>query len=90
MTSPWGHCLLFDLGGALTPRLAAIKVKESRHPIDNKGSLSKKNPVTSAGVERMGKSPGWKELGESPGYRELEESRKERRTEIGVERKERQ
>ncbi|GFW12931.1 hypothetical protein TNCV_3328641 [Trichonephila clavipes] len=53
-TWPWGHCLLFDLGGAPTTRLAAIKVKDSRHLIDNRRSLSRKNPVTSAGVERMG------------------------------------
>ncbi|GFX91431.1 hypothetical protein TNCV_3545141 [Trichonephila clavipes] len=46
----WGHCLLFDLGRALTPRLAAIMIKESRHLIDNR---------------RREESPGWRELEES-------------------------
>ncbi|GFV63369.1 hypothetical protein TNCV_3286111 [Trichonephila clavipes] len=54
MLSARGHCLLFDPGQAPTPKLAAIMVKESRHPIDNRRSLSKKNPFDSAGVERMG------------------------------------
>ncbi|GFU93376.1 uncharacterized protein TNCV_1861061 [Trichonephila clavipes] len=38
---PWGHCLLFDLGQAPTPRLAVI---------DNRRSLSKKNPAATAGT----------------------------------------
>ncbi|GFV99337.1 hypothetical protein TNCV_1513091 [Trichonephila clavipes] len=80
-TWPWGHCLLFELGQAPTPRLAVIMVKREPAPFDNRRSLNKKNPVASDGVERM-------ETEESPGWRELE-SPKERRTEIGVERKER-
>ncbi|GFV50796.1 hypothetical protein TNCV_4237511 [Trichonephila clavipes] len=51
---PSGQCLLFDLGGVPRPRLAAIMVKERRHLIDNRRSLSRKNTVASAGVERMG------------------------------------
>ncbi|GFS97096.1 hypothetical protein TNCV_184471 [Trichonephila clavipes] len=53
-TGPWGHCLLFDLREAPTPRLAAIMVKENRHLIDNRRSLSKKNPAALTTNERMG------------------------------------
>ncbi|GFU16270.1 hypothetical protein TNCV_4422251 [Trichonephila clavipes] len=53
-TWPWDHWLLFDLGQAPIPRLAVIMVKRETAPIDNGRSLSKKNPVASAGVERMG------------------------------------
>ncbi|GFT45825.1 hypothetical protein TNCV_1781591 [Trichonephila clavipes] len=94
-TWPWRDCLLFDLGGAPTPRLATIMVKESRHLIDNRRSLSRKNPVPRPVSKEWDnrtkeeESPGGRERKKSPGSRELEESAKERRTKIGVERKER-
>ncbi|GFV46686.1 hypothetical protein TNCV_3846961 [Trichonephila clavipes] len=53
-TGSLGHCLLFDLGEASTPRLAVIIVRGETAPIDNRRSLSKKNTVASADVERMG------------------------------------
>ncbi|GFV77523.1 hypothetical protein TNCV_1070521 [Trichonephila clavipes] len=62
-TWPWGHCLLFELGQAPTPRLAVIMGKRELVSNDNRRSLYKKNPVASAGNEE--KSPGWRELEES-------------------------
>ncbi|GFW94710.1 hypothetical protein TNCV_4247501 [Trichonephila clavipes] len=49
----WGHCLLFDLGEAPTPRLAVIIVKGVPAPIDNRRSLYKKNTVALADVKRQ-------------------------------------
>ncbi|GFW30638.1 hypothetical protein TNCV_455761 [Trichonephila clavipes] len=46
-----GPLFIVKTRGAPTPRLAAIMVKESRHFIDNRRSLSRKNPVTPAGVK---------------------------------------
>ncbi|GFV20717.1 hypothetical protein TNCV_777621 [Trichonephila clavipes] len=76
-------------------------VKESQHPIDNRRSLSRKNPVVSAGVERMDNRTQTREELYS-GSRELEKERraldgenlrrglkKETWSEIGVESKER-
>ncbi|GFY04875.1 hypothetical protein TNCV_2175311 [Trichonephila clavipes] len=71
--------------GAPTPRLAAIMVKESRYPIDNRRRLSRKNPVASEeralDRENLREEP-------CPGSKEGEESPKGRRTDIGVKRKE--
>ncbi|GFU10923.1 hypothetical protein TNCV_960841 [Trichonephila clavipes] len=67
-------------------------VKREPTPIDNRRSLFKKNPVTSAGVERMRreKSPGSRELERRARDGEnLRRALKKGGTEIGVERKER-
>ncbi|GFU77899.1 hypothetical protein TNCV_1626021 [Trichonephila clavipes] len=45
---------LFDLGQAPTQRLAVIMLKREPAPIDNRQSLYERNPVFSAGVERIG------------------------------------
>ncbi|GFX12337.1 hypothetical protein TNCV_63831 [Trichonephila clavipes] len=39
--SPFGHCLLFDLGQAPTPRLAIIMVKKEPAPSDYRRSLTR-------------------------------------------------
>ncbi|GFW81450.1 hypothetical protein TNCV_377981 [Trichonephila clavipes] len=59
-TWPWGHCLLFELGQAPTPRLAVKMVKREPATIDNRRSLRRKE------------SPGWRELDESPKERMTE------------------
>ncbi|GFU81961.1 hypothetical protein TNCV_516421 [Trichonephila clavipes] len=55
-----GHCLLFDLGEASTPRLAVIMVKREPAPIDNRRRLYEKKTVAMTGDEKIaldGESP---------------------------------
>ncbi|GFS64457.1 hypothetical protein TNCV_3956131 [Trichonephila clavipes] len=86
----WGHCLLFVLGQAPTPRLAAIMGKREPAPIDNRRNLPREVERDFCGLS-MRRDEGHvvdPPLGfkkrffgrreESPGWRELEESAKER------------
>ncbi|GFT45869.1 hypothetical protein TNCV_2250161 [Trichonephila clavipes] len=85
-TWSWGHCLLFDLGQAPTPRLAVIMVKREPAPIDNKPGdrerllwpANEKGRGACSGPALVFKKGFFRRREKSPGWRELEDSVKEK------------
>ncbi|GFX21199.1 hypothetical protein TNCV_4367781 [Trichonephila clavipes] len=57
-TWPWGHCLLFDLGGAPTPRLADIMDTKRITALD-RGNL-RGEPWMESAKESLGPRLEWK------------------------------
>ncbi|GFX33088.1 hypothetical protein TNCV_5042561 [Trichonephila clavipes] len=57
--SAWGHCLLFDLGGAPTPRLAVIMVKRESAPLYNRRTLRREESPGGRDLEVSAKERDW-------------------------------